>query len=564
MTGAPPFLSLCMIVRDEEANLPRVLASVRGLADEIVVTDTGSTDRTVEIARAHGARVETFPWIDDFAAARNHSLAKARGEWILVLDADDEFEREDIPAALEILRGADALGIAVRQTVGVEGSEPVVKRQLAFFRNRPEHRYRFRVHENLTIDPSRIRLAPLRITHRGYTRELLPAKLERNRRLLEKMKLDDDPEARVAASYFLGREAARAGRGEEAFAEFKKAAYSNVACAYRLYAVFLLAQLCAESGQREYAEQLYRVLLQSNPGALEPSLRLAELLVQQGKRDEARVHLEAARARHAPLFPYEAEGWTERLASKLERDLRTAKSRPRMRIGAAIPVLNEWRFVPAVAGQLLRVADRCVVLRGRRSFSGVPVALSPVPPLDSRIEVLEGAWRNENETRNAATEALADCDYLFIVDSDEIFLDADLDLLRELCERESDPVIAVRLLTYWKTHEYRIDPPESLIAPVAYRRGVRTRGLRGVDGPVGVARIWCRHLSYVRTDDEVREKLRLFSHAHEIRDGWYENVWKAWDSNRALENLHPTHPTAYPRAVLDPDPRLNAVLDRWK
>ena len=86
---ASPRLTLCMIVRDEAANLPACLDSVAGLADEIVVVDTGSIDATREIARSRGARVIEAAWTGDFAAARNLALGAATGAWILVLDADE-------------------------------------------------------------------------------------------------------------------------------------------------------------------------------------------------------------------------------------------------------------------------------------------------------------------------------------------------------------------------------------------------------------------------------------------------------------------------------------------
>src|SRR5207249_480278 len=85
-----PELSLCMIVRDEEPRLPSCLESIAPYVDEIVVVDTGSTDRTREVARDWGARVYEMPWPDSFAAARNQSLELARGSWILRMDADDE------------------------------------------------------------------------------------------------------------------------------------------------------------------------------------------------------------------------------------------------------------------------------------------------------------------------------------------------------------------------------------------------------------------------------------------------------------------------------------------
>ena len=88
-------ISLCMIVKNEQDTLPRCLDSVQGLIDEIVIVDTGSTDRTVEIAKTYTDRVETFPWCDDFAAARNFSFSLARKEYCLWLDADDVFLPDD-------------------------------------------------------------------------------------------------------------------------------------------------------------------------------------------------------------------------------------------------------------------------------------------------------------------------------------------------------------------------------------------------------------------------------------------------------------------------------------
>ena len=95
-------MSLTVIAGDEETNLPRCLASVRGIFDEIVVVDTGSVDRTREVAREYGAKVFEFAWIDDFAAARNAALDHASGDYAFWLDADDVIEpdqREKLMAA---------------------------------------------------------------------------------------------------------------------------------------------------------------------------------------------------------------------------------------------------------------------------------------------------------------------------------------------------------------------------------------------------------------------------------------------------------------------------------
>ena len=88
-------ISLCMIVRNEEKGLARCLASVRDIVDEIVIVDTGSEDRTKEVAAEFGAVIYDFEWIDDFAAARNYSFSKATQDYILWLDADDTIPEED-------------------------------------------------------------------------------------------------------------------------------------------------------------------------------------------------------------------------------------------------------------------------------------------------------------------------------------------------------------------------------------------------------------------------------------------------------------------------------------
>ncbi|GBF74544.1 glycosyl transferase [Paenibacillus sp. 598K] len=100
-------ISLCMIVKNEEAVLARCLESVGAVADEIVIVDTGSTDRTVEIARQFTDRIFHFDWIDDFAAARNYAFAQASQPYILWLDADDILLQQDQQKLLELKSSLD-------------------------------------------------------------------------------------------------------------------------------------------------------------------------------------------------------------------------------------------------------------------------------------------------------------------------------------------------------------------------------------------------------------------------------------------------------------------------
>lgn len=96
-------LSQCMIVKNEEKNIERALSWGRDIVWEQIVVDTGSTDRTVELAESMGAKVYHFQWIDDFAAAKNFAIEKASGDWIAFLDADEYFMPEEAAKIMPLL-----------------------------------------------------------------------------------------------------------------------------------------------------------------------------------------------------------------------------------------------------------------------------------------------------------------------------------------------------------------------------------------------------------------------------------------------------------------------------
>jgi tetratricopeptide (TPR) repeat protein len=197
----PRRVSACMIVRDEAHNLPRLLASLRGAYDELVVLDTGSTDDTVAIAEAAGAKVGHFTWIQDFAAARNACLAMATGDWIFMVDADHELDvrsRRGLRRFLQrppVQDGAMCLFQArVAEHLGGDRSrEDNSYPHLAVFPNDPALRYRGALHEQLvdTHEPPRpLRVQPipdLVLHHDGYTPEAIARhdKLARNMAILE-------------------------------------------------------------------------------------------------------------------------------------------------------------------------------------------------------------------------------------------------------------------------------------------------------------------------------------------------------------------------------------------
>ncbi len=172
-----------LIVRDEEAVLDDCLSSLDGLADEIVVMDTGSADRSVEIATSHGARVARMEWTGDFAAARNAAIELANREWILSIDADERvtaFDRGSVDLLLAEPTAVAGL-LAMRPAAGTTRY-----RELRLFRNHPALRYVGRFHEDVAIAVTdlvaegwRVFDVEIALDHVGYDGDLT-AKHERD------------------------------------------------------------------------------------------------------------------------------------------------------------------------------------------------------------------------------------------------------------------------------------------------------------------------------------------------------------------------------------------------
>ena len=189
-------ISACLIVKDEEAVLEKCLASLQGIVDEIVVVDTGSTDRTMEIARRFGAVEGYFEWIKDFSAARNHALSLATGEWALWIDADEQLD----PSCLEEFETAvcrphiGGFSIEIINYLDESGTiTEFVHSPTRLFRRIPGVQFSEPIHEQIT--PSLIALGlpwtPLpaaKIHHDGYREELVKSKdkVKRTLEMLEK------------------------------------------------------------------------------------------------------------------------------------------------------------------------------------------------------------------------------------------------------------------------------------------------------------------------------------------------------------------------------------------
>lgn len=193
-------LSQCMIVRNEEKNITKALEWGRGTVFEQIVVDTGSDDRTVEIAREMGATVYHFTWIDDFSAAKNFAISKAKGDWIVFLDADEYYTQDStakiIPILVRIENGfhKKARPHVVRSSLvnlDDDGQAFSTGIQDRIFRNTSLVCYHNRIHETLyNTDGSDVIVVDatkeLTIYHTGYTRQVYreSGKLQRNIRML--------------------------------------------------------------------------------------------------------------------------------------------------------------------------------------------------------------------------------------------------------------------------------------------------------------------------------------------------------------------------------------------
>jgi glycosyltransferase involved in cell wall biosynthesis len=175
-------LSLCMIVKDEESRLAKCLNSAKNLVDEIIVLDTGSNDKTIEIAQSFGAIVKKYQWNNDFSIARNEALKYVTGDWVLVLDADEVLSPKIIPQIREVIKMDDYILInLVRHEVGAQQSPYSLVSRL--FRRHPNISFTRPYHAIVDDSISEIlhqetdwqigHLTEVAILHDGYQKDVI-------------------------------------------------------------------------------------------------------------------------------------------------------------------------------------------------------------------------------------------------------------------------------------------------------------------------------------------------------------------------------------------------------
>lgn len=186
-------ITACVITKNEEKTLPTCLDSVKSIVSEIIVVDTGSTDRTVEIAKSYGAKVFTFEWINDFAAARNYAIEQAKSDWIIFLDADEFFAPDCVKYVTGAIKEANQkkLDMIICMMSNIEQKTGKIissNLHIRIFRNHPQIRYVGAIHERivrLDIPAKALDVQKdITIIHTGYSEENLNLK-EKGKRNLE-------------------------------------------------------------------------------------------------------------------------------------------------------------------------------------------------------------------------------------------------------------------------------------------------------------------------------------------------------------------------------------------
>lgn len=232
-----PLISLCMIAKNEEKVLDRCLRSVCNYVDEIIIVDTGSTDRTKEIAGKYTQRIYDFVWINDFAAARNEAIKHAKGTWIFVLDADEYMEEEDIRGLREFLAKEKptkdkAFSFIVRNFAGDEKNPYVNEGSiLRAFGNRMDIWYARPIHEqphSRNNIPLNMVSVPFKILHTGYLNSVMSEKDKHNRN----MSIFNDIKSKKKLSAYdhcmLGMQLATGSEFDDALKHFHEALRSNL------------------------------------------------------------------------------------------------------------------------------------------------------------------------------------------------------------------------------------------------------------------------------------------------------------------------------------------------
>lgn len=292
-------LAVCMIVKNEEKYLASCLQSIRDVASQIVIVDTGSTDRTLKIARQFGAQISHFKWIGDFSAARNESLKQAKSDWILHIDADEVLDSDSADHLPNLLQDtkADAFNITVRNFHPPEDMVQFKDSvQVRLFRNKREFRFQNKIHEQILPSilsrKGSIINSSLRMDHLGY-QENNVQKARRNLPLIEAGVRDNPQDPYLL--FKLAETYKAVGQTDEAYLSFKKVLKQNpMTISVEILDTLYMRMAQIELSRDRYPEAIHsaRQSLEVNPLNDVSLYILGIALIYSGKPEQAELYLE--------------------------------------------------------------------------------------------------------------------------------------------------------------------------------------------------------------------------------------------------------------------------------
>ena len=254
------------------------------------------------------------------------------------------------------------------------------------------------------------------------------------------------------------------------------------------------------------------------------------------------------------------------------------KGRKKIKWGVQVITLNDTDFLEATIRMFQPFVDKIVVSVAEKSLFGniksdgsAEKIIKALTKEFDNIHLVKGTWKTESDHRNYTMSCLKECHYVFVLDSDEMWNSADINKTKKYVE--SMPgynIFKCGLNTRFKKLDWRVDPREPLKPIVVVKKGTKFSERREIKSahktmiqfiPEGIVLI--EHFSYLRSsDDKIKEKLITFSHAREIIDGWYENVYL--QAGLDSKNLHPTEPKCYAGLVKDEiNPEIMQFLKKY-